>query len=161
MTEGFKYKKSRFNIVAIAIVLLLAGGAYLAYVFVPVRMRASEAMRVLDETSSEFTGQSSRMLADRKVVDKLRRDMIGDLQAVGITDPQAEHWIEIDDANTVRFGVLYSDWIELPFSEPRERVHELEMLCTRPGHGAGWTCESRDLRSNGSVPEDQLVEPGT
>lgn len=158
MNKPVTYKQPRkLNIVVIAILAALVAGAYAAWIYVPVALRKSEVMRVLDETSSEFTGQAARMLADNKVVDKLRRDMASDIQAVGVNDPQAEYWIEIDDDNTIRFGVLYSDWIELPFTEPREKIVELQMYCTRPGRGAGWTCEGQDLQSS-DFKSDQPVD---
>jgi len=148
MAEAVTYKQPRkFNVVVIAILVALVAGAYAAWIYVPVAMRKSEVMRVLDETSSEFTGQASRMLAEDKLVDKMLRDMRSDIQALGVSDPQAEYWIEVDDDNQVRFGVLYSDWIEIPFTEPREKIVELQMFCTRPGRGAGWTCEGQDLQS--------------
>jgi len=159
--EQVDYKKPRkFNIIAVIIVLALVAGAYFLWVYLPVSLRKSEAMRVLDEVSSTFTGQASRMLADDKVVDKLRRDMMGQLQDVGIDDPNAEYWIEIDSDDQIRFGVLYSDWIELAWGEPKETVNEIEMTCSRPGRGAGWTCEARDVSSEPEVGE-QPVEPGT
>lgn len=161
MAEAVSYKKPRkINFVVIAILLALIVGVYLLIVYLPVYMRKSEALRVLDETSSTFTGQSSRMLADDDQVDKLLRDMTAELRIVGVEDPEAEYWIEIDDDNQARFGVLYSDWIDLPFVEARETVHELEMTCTRPGRGSGWTCESRDLASEPAPDVDGPVEPG-
>lgn len=148
MAEAVTYKQPRkFNVVVIAILVALVAGAYALWIYVPVWMRKSEVMRVLDETSSEFTGQASRMLAVDKLRDKMLRDMRGDIQALGVDDPQAEYWIEVDDDNQIRFGVLYSDWIEFPLIEPREKVVELQMFCTRPGRGAGWTCEGQDLQS--------------
>ena len=158
--EQVDYKKPRkFNIIVILLLLALIGGAYFAWVYLPVSLRKSEAMRVLDEISSTFTGQASRMLADDKVVDKLRRDMVNELQGVGINDPNAEYWIEIDSDDQIRFGVLYSDYIELAWGEPKETVNEIEMICSRPGRGAGWTCESRDLTSEPEADE-QPVDPG-
>jgi hypothetical protein len=148
VAESVQYKKPRkFNVVVIAILGALALLVYLAWVYLPMYFRKSEAMRVLDETSSEFTGSASRHLADDKLVDKMLGDMRGEIQALGVSDPQAEYWIEIDSDDQVRFGVLYSDWIELPFMDAKEVVNELEMFCTRPGRGMGWTCEGRELDS--------------
>ncbi|MFV8751530.1 hypothetical protein ACNOYE_13380 [Nannocystaceae bacterium ST9] len=155
MASPVHYKKKRFNFVAIALVLILAAGVYAAYLFLPLKLRESEVLRVLDEISSDFTGKAPRMLAEPDEVKKLHRKMKSDLQTVGVTDPNAEYWIEIDDDNQVRFGVLYSDYVELPFREPLERVHELEMICSRLGVGTGWTCETRDLQEE---RPDQLVE---
>jgi hypothetical protein len=149
VAEAVSYKKPRkLNWVVLVILVALVAGAYFAWIYVPIAVRKSEVMRVLDETSSEFTGQASRMLAHDKLVDKMIRDMRSDIQAVGVEDPEAEYWIEIDDDDQIRFGVLYSDWIELPWGEPREKVVELQMFCTRPGRGAGWTCEGQDLQSS-------------
>lgn len=159
MADSVEYKKPRkLNIVVIAILAALVVGVYLMWVYLPAYFRKSEVMRVLDETSSEFTGKSSRMLADHKLVDKMVNDMRGQIQELGVNDPNAEYWIEVDDDNQIRFGVLYSDWIELPFTEAKEVVNELEMLCTRPGRGAGWTCEGRELDS-ATLGDELPVDP--
>jgi hypothetical protein len=148
VAESVQYKKPRkVNIVVIAILGGLAFLVYLAWIYLPLYFRKAETVRILDETSSEFMGMSSRMLADDKLVDKMLRDMRGEIQALGISDPQAEYWIEIDSEVQVRFGVLYSDWIQLPFLDAKEVVNELEMFCTRPGRGMEWKCEARELDS--------------
>jgi hypothetical protein len=158
VAEAVTYKKPRkFNIVVVGLLLALISAAYLVWVFVPVMIRKSEAMRVLDETSSEFTGQASRMLASPDLVVKMRRDMAGRIQTLGVEDPEAEFWIEIDSDDQIRFGALYSDWIELPFMDPRERVVEIQMLCTRLGRGTGWTCEGQDLQSAEFANADPVV----
>lgn len=159
MTDPVKYKKPRtFNLV---VILLIAGavvGSYLIYVFIPISMRKSEAIRVLDETSSTFTGAASRHLADKDVRKKLKRDMVSGLQGVGVDDPNAEFWIEVDSDDEVRFGVLYSDWMHFGFGiESKEVVRELEMFCSRPGRGSGWSCETRDLTLDGP-PQDEIVD---
>ncbi len=159
MAESVQYKKPRkLNIVVIAILGGLAFLVYLAWLYLPSYFRKSEVMRVLDETSSEFMGISSRMLADDDLVDKMLGDMRSDIQELGINDPQAEYWLEIDSDDQVRFGVLYSDWIKLPFMEAMEVVNELEMFCTRPGRGSGWTCEGRELDS-AALGDDLPVDP--
>ncbi len=148
MVERVHYKKPRkFNVVVIGLLAGLSLLVYLAWIYLPAYFRKSEVMRVLDETSSEFMGSSSRMLADHKLVDKMLADMRNEIQQLGVNDPQAEYWIEIDSEDQVRFGALYSDWIPLPLMDAKEVVNELEMLCTRPGRGAGWTCEGRELDS--------------
>jgi hypothetical protein len=158
MAEAVTYKQPRkLNWVVVVLLVALVAGGYAVWIYVPISIRKSEVMRVLDETSSEFTGQASRMLADDKLVDKMLRDMRSDIQALGVSDPQAEYWLEIDDDNQIRFGVLYSDWIDIPFSEPREKIVELQMLCTRPGRGSGWTCEGQDLQS--ADYRDKPVDP--
>jgi hypothetical protein len=159
VAESVQYKQPRkLNIVVIAILGALAFLVYLAWIYLPAYFRKSEVMRVLDETSSEFTGQSSRMLADDDLVDKMLNDMSKAIRELGVNDPQAEYWLEIDSEDQVRFGVLYSDWIKLPLMEPKEVVNELEMFCTRPGRGAGWTCEGRELDS-AALGDELPVDP--
>jgi hypothetical protein len=159
VAESVQYKQPRkFNVVVIAILGGLVVLVYLAWIYLPLYFRKSEAMRVLDETSSEFMGQSSRMLDDDKLVDKMLNDMRGKMQELGIRDPQAEHWIEIDSDDQVRFGVLYSDWVELPFMDAKEVVNELEMLCTRPGRGMAWKCEGREIDS-AALGDELPAEP--
>lgn len=159
MNESVQYKKPRkINIVVIAILAVLVIVGYLLWVYMPAYFRKSEVMRVLDETSSEFTGKSSRMLADDKLVKQMVSDMRNTINELGVTDPNSEYWIEVDDDDQIRFGVLYSDWIELPFLERQEIVNELEMLCTRPGRGAGWTCEGRELDS-ATMGDELPVDP--
>ncbi len=160
MSDAVTYKKPRkFNIVVILILGALLLGGYLAWVYLPVYIRKAEVVRVLDETSSAFTGQASRMLNDDNAAKKLKREMISSLQAVGVEDPDAEYWIEVDDDDQVRFGVLYSDMVSFAFTDPKETVHEVEVLCTRPGRGTGWTCETRDLISE-PPKDDAPVEAG-
>lgn len=159
MAEAVSYKQPRkLNIIVIALIAALLLGGYLGWVYMPSYFRKSEVMRVLDETSSEFTGQTSRMLADRKLVDKMRSDMRADIQLAGVNDPNAEYWIEIDDDDNIRFGVLYSEFIELAFTDAKEVVNELEMVCTRPGRGSGWTCEGRELDSE-ALGDELPVDP--
>lgn len=159
VSESVKYKKPRkINIVVIGILAALVLGIYLLWVYLPAYFRKSEVMRVLDETSSEFTGQSSRMLADHKLVDQMVSEMREHISDLGVNDPDSEYWIEIDDDDQIRFGVLYSDWIKLPFGEPQEVVNELEMMCTRPGRGAAWTCEGRELDS-ANMGDELPVDP--
>ena len=154
MNDQVTYKQPRkFNIVVIGILIGLVIAIYLAWVYLPLYFRRSEVMRVLDETSSQFTGKSSRMMAEDALVDKMLNDMASQIRDLGVNDPQAEFWIEIDDDDNVRFGALYSDWLELPFTEKQEIVNEIEMLCTRPGRGSGWTCEGREL-DQGQVGDD-------
>ena len=158
MAESVQYKKPRkFNVVVIAILGGLGVLVYLAWIYLPLSIRKSEAMRVLDETSSEFMGMSSRMMSHDDLVDKMLRDMRADIQAIGVNDPQAEYWIEIDSEDQVRFGVLYSDWVQLPLMDPKEVVNELEMFCTRPGRGMAWKCEGRELDS--AALGDELPAP--
>jgi hypothetical protein len=148
VAEAVHYKKPRkFNIVVIGLLAGLALIVYVAWLYLPLYFRKSEVTRVLDETSSEFTGISSRMMADDKLVDAMLAKMRNEIQGLGVNDPQAEYWIEIDNEDQIRFGALYSDWIRLPFVEPKEIVNELEMFCTRAGRGTGWTCEARELDS--------------
>ena len=160
VAESVKYKQPRkLNIVVIAIIAALVIGAYALWIYMPSYFRKSEVMRVLDETSSEFTGKASRMLAEKKLIDNMLARMRSQIQELGVNDPIAEYWIEVDDENQVRFGVLYSDWLDIPFAdEPKEVVNHLEMLCTRPGRGTGWTCEGREIDSE--APGDELpVDP--
>ena len=159
VTDQVQYKKPRkLNIVVIAILAVLVVAGYLAYVYMPAYFRKSEVMRVLDETSSEFMGKSSRMLAERQLIDHMANQMATEIRELGVNDPQAEFWIEVDDENQILFGTLYSDWIELPFTDAKEVVNELEMLCTRPGRGAGWTCEGRELDS-AAIGDELPVDP--
>ena len=159
VAESVRYKQPRkLNWVVVLILVVLVAGAYLAWVYIPVSMRQAEVMRVLDETSSEFTGKSARMLANDKLVEKMRREMASDIQLLGVDDPKAEYWIEIDDDNQIRFGAIYSDWIKLPFTEAREKIVEVQMLCTRPARGSAWTCVGQDLQSRDYLA-DQPVDP--
>jgi hypothetical protein len=158
VAEAVTYKKPRkFNIVVVGLLATLVLLAYLAYTYLPLYFRKSEVMRVLDETSSEFTSQAGRMLAERKLIDHMLSKMRSDIQALGVSDPNAEYWIEAEDENNVRFGALYSDWIELPWGD-KEVINELEMTCSRPGRGTGWTCEGREIDSE-AIGDELPVDP--
>jgi hypothetical protein len=61
MADAVAYKQPRkFNIVVIVLLVALVAGAYALWIYLPVSMRKSEVMRVLDETSSEFTRHAVR-----------------------------------------------------------------------------------------------------
>jgi hypothetical protein len=159
VNESVQYKKPRkFNIVVIVILAVLISGIYLLYIYIPAYFRKGEVMRVLDETSSEFTGKASRMLAEPKLVDQMTYEMRNKINELGVNDPNSEYWIEVDDPDQIRFGVLYSDWIVLPFGEPKEVVNEMEILCTRQGRGTAWTCEGRELDS-ANMGDELPVDP--
>lgn len=158
MAEAVTYKKPRrFNIVVIGMLLALVAGLYTAWLYIPIAMRKGEVVRVLDETSSEFTSQAARFDAEPKLVGAMMNKMRSKMQEVGVTDPNAEYWIEFDDANEVVFGALYSEWIKYPLLEPREKIVEVQLVCARAGRGTAWTCETQDLQS-GEFAGDQPVE---
>lgn len=147
MSEAARHTPPRrFSWLFAALIAVLALAGYLAYLYVPQMIRRTEVERVLDETAATFTGKSSRLLAERDLLEDLRREMIAGIQAAGVEDPRAEYWIEVDGDDRVRFGVLYSDWLDLPLLAARETVRELEVDCSRPERGASWTCERRDLQ---------------
>jgi hypothetical protein len=61
--------------------------------------------------------------------DDLRNKMQQQLRMVGVDDPQAETWIEVD-GKEVRFGVVYTKWVTWPFGviPSQEKVLEVEHL---------------------------------
>ena len=141
MSEAGEYKKQRaVNVVTISIVLFVVAAGYVTWKLLPIYFRKSEVKRVLDEGSSDFGGKSARYLAVDKELEHLRSKMASQISELGITDPNTEVWIEIDDEHHARFGALYSDWLELPFMEKREDVQEIEMECSRTERGATWVC---------------------
>lgn len=128
MPRIVKYRKPRkINAVSIFLAILGALLVYLGYQYIPNYMLEQEAYRVLEETSSHFAGRKSRYLATPDGLLTLRRRMHNNLRLIGVDDPDAESWIEVD-GNEVRFGVIYSKWIEWPFDiiAKQEKVYEIE-----------------------------------
>ena len=141
MAQAGEYKKQRaVNVVTISILLVVIAVGVLLWKILPLYFRKSEVKRVLDETSSTFGGQSARYLAVDKELRYLESKMSSQIAELGVSDPNQEAWIEVDDEHHVRFGALYSDWLKLPFMEPREDVQEIEMECARTERGANWIC---------------------
>jgi hypothetical protein len=128
MDEPVKYKKpSRINVVSVTLALALAVGAVLAWRYVPLFLLKQEVYRVLEETGSTFSGRKGFYLQDEAAREELRAKMERELRALGIEDPAAETWIEID-GRQVRLGIAYGTWVEWPLDVvPRsEQVYEVE-----------------------------------
>jgi hypothetical protein len=144
MAKQLNYKKPRkINVVSVSIVLILLLIGYVTYKFLPLFLTRQEAYRVLDEYSSKFTGTSGRYMAVQAEMNQLKSKMNGELRRVGINDPNMETWIDTEpDGNEVRFGVIYSQFIDVPFGiiETQEEVNEIEITCTRLKQGMAWTC---------------------
>ncbi len=128
MAQAIKYKRPRkINFVSISIVAVLAFAAYMLSQYLPLYLRKQEAYRVLDETSSQFAGQKNRYLASEPHLLQLQQRMGNDLRLVGIDDPEMEHWIEVDNKSTVRFGVIYSETVTWPFDVIEPQTEEVEL----------------------------------
>ena len=129
MIQKVKYKKPRkINPISVSLAAFLFLIGFLAYQYVPLALKKGEATRVLDEAASKFAGQPGRYRAVEKEMNRLKRQIKNDLYLVGVVDPDLEIWIEEDSNNQVRFGCLYSEWIEWPFDviERQEKVYEIE-----------------------------------
>lgn len=128
MAQAIKYKRPRkINFVSVSIVAVLAFAAYMLSQYLPLYLRKQEAYRVLDETSSQFAGQKNRYLASEPHLLQLQQRMGNDLRLVGIDDPEMEHWIEVDNKSTVRFGVIYSETVTWPFDVIEPQTEEVEL----------------------------------
>jgi hypothetical protein len=115
MTTPVKYKKPRrINIVSVTLVLLLLVGGYAAYQYLPLYFMRHEAHRILQETASTVAGRAGYYEQDTAAREDLRRTMQRNLKSIGIVDPAMETWIEFE-GKEVRFGVVYSAWVEWPF----------------------------------------------
>jgi hypothetical protein len=128
MAEPITYKKPRrINIVSVTLVLALALAAYAAYQFLPLYFQKQEVYRVLEETSSAFSGKRSLYVEDPSSRETLRRNMENDIRNIGVDDPELETWIEVDGTE-VRFGAVYSKWVEWPLGivARQEHVYEVE-----------------------------------
>jgi len=128
MPRIVKYRKPRrINLVTILLGILAVFLVYLGYQSIPNYMLEQEAFRVLEETSSNFAGRKARYLETPDGLVTLRKRMHNQLRLIGVDDPDAESWIEVD-GNEVRFGVIYSKWIEWPFDviAKQEKVYEIE-----------------------------------
>lgn len=144
MAKQLNYKRPRkINVVSVSIVLVLSLIAYLVYKYMPLFLERQEAFRILDEFSSKFAGSSGRYMHVQEQMNRLKGEMSGDLRRVGIDDPNMEVWIDKEaDENEVRFGVLFSQFVDWPFGiiPTQEKVTELEITCRRLEQGRPWTC---------------------
>jgi hypothetical protein len=143
MAKPIKYKRPRkINVWSVSLAIALAVIVFLTYQYLPHFLTRQEIFRILDETSSKYTASSGRYFAVKEEVKRLQVEMANTMRRSGVTDPSAEFWIEPDSENSVRFGVLYSEFTEWPFEliPKQEKVVELEMECTRVTAGRSWTC---------------------
>jgi hypothetical protein len=128
MTQSVQYKRpSRINVVTLTLLVVVGLIVFLAMQYVPLFILKSEAYRVLEETGSHLASRKSRYTAVPEELAALRKRMGSELRNLGVDDPRAEFWIEIEPGSA-RLGVLYSKWIEWPFDviAKQERVYELE-----------------------------------
>lgn len=128
MPQVLKYKKPRkLNVVSVTLALVLGLAAYLTYQYLPLYLKKQETYRVLEETGSTFAGRKSRYLASSDRMESLRRKMEAQLRQIGVSDPQLETWIEVDEPEVI-FGAIYSEWIEWPFDviAKQEKVYQVE-----------------------------------
>lgn len=143
MAKTVKYKRPRkINVWSVTIALVLALIVFLASKFLPLYLMRQEVFRVLDETSSKYTASAGRYYNVKQEAKRLRGEMANNIRRAGVTDPEAEFWIEAESENAVAFGVLYSEFTEWPFDiiEKQEEIVELEMECARAAAGHPWTC---------------------
>ena len=127
-TAATKYKKPRkINAVSISLAFVAFVLGWVVYQYLPATLLKQEAYRVLDETASKFAHRKSLYLTSKPDLAKLRGKMNSQLRLVGIKDPAMESWIEIDDKHHVRFGVLYSYFIEWPGDVIKKQEKTVEM----------------------------------
>jgi hypothetical protein len=128
MAQAIRYKRPRkVNVVSVTLAAIAVIVGYLISQYLPIYLRKQEAYRVLDETSSQFSGAKNRYLASEPHRLQLEQRMGNDLRLVGIDDPEMEHWIEVDDKHTVRFGVLYSETVEWPWDVIAPQTEQVEL----------------------------------
>ena len=128
-TQKVQYKKPRrINVVSVTLTLVAIVAGYLVYQYLPIFLKKQEAMRVLDETASTFSGSRARYLADTQSMEDLKRKMKLELRLIGIDDPHYETWIELNEDNHVLFGVAYVERVEWPFEviESSEETIQVE-----------------------------------
>ncbi len=134
MAEIVKYKKPRrINVVSVSLALGLALFVYLGYQYVPLFILKQEAYRVLEEHGSAFMARRALYVKDPVKRDQLRLKMSRQLSVIGVDDPDAETWIEVD-GKEVRLGVVYTKVVTWPFDviKPQTKVYEVEHLAMMP-----------------------------
>lgn len=136
MAQALKYKKPRkINVVSVSMAIVLGLAAYLTYQYLPLFLQKQEAFRILEETGSTFAGRRSFYIQETPAREKLHRQMDAQLRVIGVDDPDMETWIEIEGTE-VRFGVVYSVWLEWPFNiiAKEEILYEVEHKMTVARH---------------------------
>ena len=123
-----RYKKQRsINLVSVAVLLVVAAAGYAGWEFARVMYQRQEAYRVLEETGSAFLHRSWLFREDQFERDGLRKRMAVQLREVGVTDPNAETWIDLASDRAV-IGVVYTATFHWPFDvlAPIERDIQIE-----------------------------------
>ncbi len=144
MAKPVKYKRPRLiNPVSVGLVVAFSLGAYVVYQYLPLFLQRQEVYRVVDETASKFSGSAARYLHSESELTKLKRELVKEIRRNGVSDPDLETWIESEpNSLEVRFGALYSAYLEWPFdlAERHEQINELEITCTRISIRRIWNC---------------------
>jgi hypothetical protein len=116
VAKRIDYKRQHLiNPVSITLVIFLGILAYLASLYMPNWLIKQESKRVLNSAGHLFTIHRSRYLASEKQVEGLREQMSRDMRSAGVTDPDMEVYVDIEDDGGVVLGVIYTQKWPMPF----------------------------------------------
>jgi hypothetical protein len=111
MAQPVRYKRPRrINPVSVTVVLLLALAGYLTAAYLPPYLQQHEVYRVLEEHGSKVANRSAYYREHPENLEQLRRQMESEIRRIGVTDPELETWVEIDQ-HEMRFGAIYTETI--------------------------------------------------
>lgn len=134
VAQPVTYRSPRLiNPVSVTFVALLVAAVYAGYEFVRVSFLRQEAYRVLEETSSTFSGRRTHYLREARDREALRTVMDQQLVSIGVRDPERETWVEVEPARAL-FGVVYTEQYHWPFDvlPPIERETQVEHELSLP-----------------------------
>jgi hypothetical protein len=134
MPSPVTYKPPRrINVVSVTVVACLLAAGWATYEWIRVMFLRQEAFRMLEETSSTFSGRRALYRQSPNEVELLRQRMESSIQGIGVEDPDLETWIELDGPNAT-FGAVFSAWYHWPMDvlAPVEREFQIEHAIALP-----------------------------
>jgi hypothetical protein len=117
------------HLIWIALLAALVGGGYYGYERAGAKIGQEEVKRILEEHGMKAERQKAKY-RDEKSRDQLRREMTPLLRAAGVSDPEAEVWVDLEDG-VLSLGVVYTETLERPggqsTSEEVQLSHEVKI----------------------------------
>lgn len=112
-----QYRRIRkLNEVTIPMILLAVALALIVGEMGPTWLIRVETNRVVKSYTEQFERRRGRYLEREDELETLTRNFSRDLRQAGVSDPDMEYWIEIDEQSQAHLGVIYVQTYRWPLN---------------------------------------------